>query len=207
MEFSTALDAEIIGADCGEVLDKVRMAESLGLIGEGLAYCVPCSGGLAIMRLTGAGRAQCVAMAPSEALAEGPIAERELFGGAWRAEWRTKRKLWPFVPQDAQGYELGGFACLLMEGRSVALALVTRLGEGGELAGLVLGPGRGEIAPSEAGARRIWPFHRWQEGARILWERQGGRIVHNYQLACIQAANLDRKARGLPAKNGKKRKK
>jgi hypothetical protein len=209
MEWRSGLDAELIGADCGDVLERAALAEMLGELGEGLAYCVEFSEGLAIVRLTGAGRAQCVAIAPKGTIGEGPISEGELFRQAWPSDWRTKRKeaRGRELPQDAQGYELGGFACLLMEGRSVALALVTRLGEGGELAGLVLEPGRGEIAPSEAGARRVWPFHRWQEGARILWERQGGRIVHNYQLACIQAANLDRKARGLPAKNGKKRKK
>jgi hypothetical protein len=148
-----------------------------------------------------------VAIAPKGAIVAGPISEGELFARPWPSDWRTKRNAGRTIPKDAQGYELGGFACLLMEGRSVALGLVTRLSESGELAGLVMAPGRGEIAPSEAGARRVWPFHRWQEGARILWERQGGRNVHNYQLACIQAANLDRKARGLPAKNGKKRKK
>jgi hypothetical protein len=36
---------------------------------------------------------------------------------------------------------------------------------------------------------------------------QAGRAIHNYRLACIQAANLDRKAKGLPAISGQAGKK
>lgn len=207
MEWRSGLDAEIVGADSGMVLDRAELAESLGELGEGLAYCVPCCEGLAIVRLTRAGRLHCVAVAPYGAMPEGPISEGELFARPWPSDWRTKRKDARAIPEDARGYELGGFACLLMEGRSVALGLVTRLSEGGDVLGLILAPDGAEIAPSETGARRIWPFHRWQEGARLLWVKQKGRIVHNYQLACIQASNLDRKAKGLPAKNGRKPKK
>lgn len=207
MEYSTQLDAKLIGNDSAAILEKLSMVASLGLIGEGLAYCVECSEGLAIVRLTKAGGAQCVAMAPSGALAEGPIAERELFGGAWRAEWRTKRSLWPRAPVDVEGYRLGGFVVCLMDGRSVALGMVTGLSEGGELERLLLMPGGAEIAPSDVGARRFWPFHRWPDGALMLWQRQGGRIIHNYQLACIQASNLERKAKGLPATGGRKKRK
>ena len=207
MEFSTGLDAEMIGANSPAILEKLDMVASLGLLGEGLAYCVECSEGLAIVRLTGRGAAQCVAIAPAGAMPEGPIAERELFGGAWRAEWRTKRSLWARLPADIEGYRLGGFVACLMEGRSVALGMVTSLDSEGGLAGLVMRLGGPEIAPSDVGARRFWPFHRWQEGALLLWQRQGGRIIHNYQLACIQASNLDRQARGLPVKGGRKRKK
>jgi hypothetical protein len=207
MEYSTRLDAEMIGANSPAILEKLDMAASLGLLGEGLAYCVECSEGLAIVRLTGKGAAQCVAIAPAGAMPEGPIAERELFGGAWRAEWRTKRSLWSRVPTDVEGYRLGGFVACLMGGRSVALGMVTGLSEGGELERLLLMPGGAEIAPSDVGARRFWPFHRWPEGALLLWQRQGGRIIHNYQLACIQASNLERKAKGLPATGGRKKRK
>jgi hypothetical protein len=207
MEWVSGLDAELIGADCDDVLGRARLAAMLGEIGEGLAYCVECSEGLAIVRLTKAGRLHCVAVAPYGAMPEGPISESELFARPWPSDWRTKRKDARAIPKDAKGYELGGFACILMEGRSVALGLVTRLSEGGELEKLLLMPGGAEIAPSETGARRIWPFHRWQAGAALLWAKQKGRIVHNYQLACIQASNLDRKAKGLPARNGKKAKK
>jgi hypothetical protein len=207
MEWKSGLDAELIGADCGEVLDKVRMAESLGLIGEGLAYCVEYGGGLAIVRLTKEGRAQCVAIAPKGAIVAGPISESELFARPWPSDWRTKRNAGRTIPKDAQGYELGGFACGIMEGRGVVLALVTGLDGAGGLASFQTMPDGPEMAPSEHGARKWWPFHRWQEGARLLWYRQGGRIIHNYRLACIQASNLDDKARGLPARNRRKRKK
>jgi hypothetical protein len=207
MEWVSGLDAEIVGADCDRVLERAALAEMLGELGEGLAYCVPCCEGLAIVRLTRAGRLHCVAIAPKGAIVAGPIRESELFARPWPSDWRTKRKDVRVIPADAQGYELGGFACLLLAGRSVALGMVTRLSEGGDVLGLILAPEGAEIAPSETSARRIWPFHRWQAGAALLWARQKGRIIHNYQLACIQASNLERTAKGLPAKNGKKRKK
>lgn len=207
MEWRSGLDAEMVGADCGMVLEKAELAEMLGELGEGLAHCVPCFEGLAIVKLTDAGRLQCVAMAPSGAMPEGPIAELVLFSRPWPSDWRTKRKDARPIPQDAQGYRLGGFVACLMGGRSVALGMVTSLDSEGGLAGLMLRKEGPEIAPSDVGARRFWPFHRWQEGALLLWQRLEGRIVHNYQLACIQASNLDRRLKGLPAKNGRKAKK
>jgi hypothetical protein len=207
MEWVSGLDADMAGSDCGDVLERAALAEMLGELGEGLAYCVPCCEGLAIVRLTKAGRLHCVAVAPYGAMPEGPISESELFARPWPSDWRTKRKGVRVIPEDARGYELGGFACLLMAGRSVALGLVTRLSEGGDVLGLVLMPEGAEIAPSETGARRIWPFHRWQAGAALLWAKQKGRIIHNYQLACMQASNLERKAKGLPVKGGRKKRK
>lgn len=207
MEWVSGLDADMAGLDCGLVLDRAELAAMLGELGEGLAYCVSCCEGLAIVRLTRARRLHCVAVAPSGALPEGPISESELFAKPWPSDWRTKRKDVRTIPQDAKGYELGGFVACLMDGRSVALGMVTGLSEGGELERLLLMPGGAEIAPSEVGARRFWPFHRWPDGALMLWQRQGGRIIHNYQLACIQASNLERKAKGLPATGGRKKRK
>jgi len=207
MEWRGSLDAELIGADCDAVLERAGLAAMLGELGGGLAYCVPCNAGLAIIRLTGAGRAHCVAIAPAGALAAGPIAESELFARPWPLDWKTKRKAGRTIPLDAEGYRLGGFACGIMEGRGVVLALVTGLDGAGGLASFQTVPDGPELTPSEHSARKWWPFHRWQEGARALWYRQGGRIVHNYRLACIQAANLDMKARGLPAKNVRKKSK
>ena len=65
MEYSSGLDAELIGADCDTVLERAGLAAMLGELGTGLAYCVECAAGLAIIRLTKEGAAQCVAMAPS----------------------------------------------------------------------------------------------------------------------------------------------
>ena len=207
MEWGSGLDADMIGADCGMVLEKAELAEMLGELGAGLAYCVDCSEGLAIVRLTGAGRLQCVAIAPAGAMPEGPISEGALFARPWPSDWRTKRNAGRTIPLDAEGYRLGGFACGIMEGRGVVLALVTGLDNAGGLASFQTMPEGPELSPSEHCARKWWPFHRWQDGARALWYRQGGRIVHNYRLACIQAANLDRRLKGLPAKNVRKKNK
>lgn len=207
MEWRSVLDADMVGADNPAALDKIDLAQSLGLIGEGLAYCVECAEGLAIVRLTKEGKAQCVAIAPNGALNEGPIAESELFSRPWPGDWKTKRNAGRTIPQDAEGYRLGGFACGIMEGRGVVLALVTGLDSSGGLATVQTMPEGPEIDPRTHKARKWWPFHRWQDGARLLWYRQGGRIVHNYRLACIQASNLDRRAKGLPAKNVRKKRK
>lgn len=207
MEYGSGLDADMIGADCDMVLERAGLAAMLGELGAGLAYCVPCVAGLAIVRLTGAGRLQCVAIAPAGSMPEGPISEGALFARPWPSDWRTKRNAGRTIPLDAEGYRLGGFACGIMEGRGVVLALVTGLDGAGGLASFQTMPEGPELTPSEHCARKWWPFHRWQDGARALWYRQGGRIVHNYRLACIQAANLDRRLKGLPAKNVRKKNK
>lgn len=209
MEWNVEADAVMAGDDAARVLDAARMAWMLASWQAGEVLGVACGPRhVAALRVTQAGRVQCVALVPCEAWHPGEVRrEVEVFARPFPSDWMTKRRAGNArpVPVDAQGYGCG-WCCGILPGRSVILARVLDW-QGDSLHAVQTLPDGPRVEVAQHDAARWWPFHRWPDGAAALFEMQAGRAIHNYRLACIQAANLDRKAKGLPAISGQAGKK
>lgn len=208
MDWNANADCDMLGEAAAMVMDAAELAWMLGTWNDGQVIGLDAGGGrCAILRRTRAGMLQCVAIAPSAEWRHGEVrGEADTFAKPFPATWHTKRRMGNGrpVPADAQGWDCG-WACGIMSDKSVILARVVEV-RGGELHSVQTLEGGLTVEVAGHAARRWWPFHRWGEGAARLFEVQGGRSVHNYRLACMQAANLDKKARGEARKPGKSRK-
>lgn len=209
MEWNTAADGAMIGEDAARVLDAARMASMLTPWQRGEVLGLSCGlDRVALLRVTSRGLLQCVAIAPSADWPDGATQHENLvFARAMPDTWQTKRRLGLFrpIPPDAQGFDCG-WACGIIAGKRVIVCKVVAWC-GDELQEVQASPDGETVPASSLGASRWWPFHKWPDGAARLFEVQEGHSIHNYRLACIQAANLDRKAKGLPATSGQAGKK
>lgn len=209
MEWNCAADGAMLGESAACVLDAARMSWMLDYWKPGEVLGLDAGAGrVALLRVTVAGRVQVVALAPSADWRGGEVRPAaQVFAQAWPASWITKRRTGEVrpVPVDALGFECG-YACGIGPRKAVILCQVVAW-RGDVLDSVRLVPGGEVVEVASLDVSRWWPFHKWPDGAAALFERQAGRATHNYRLACIQAANLDRKAKGKPAISGQAGKK
>lgn len=205
MEWNCAADAALIGEGAARVLEAADMAWMLAAWNAGEVLGLDDgTGRVAILRVTAAGRVQCVAVAPVADWRGGEVrSEAATFAKPFPSTWQTKRRAGNArpVPVDAAGWECG-WCCGMMPGKAVVLAKVARW-EGATLHAVQTVPDGPLVEVAQHDATRWFPFHRWPDGAALLFAAQEGRAIHNYRLACIHAANLDRKAKGLSAISGR----
>ena len=209
MKWNTAADGTMIGEGVARVLDAARMSWMLTSWHAGEVIGLDAgSGRTALLRVTKRGGLNCIALAPSADWPAGEVRpEVEVFASVWPATWRTKHRdgnRRP-VPLDALGFECG-YACGIGPRKVVQVVQVVAW-RGDVLDSVRLVPGGEVVEVASLDVTRWWPFHKWPDGAAALFAKLAGQPVHNYRLACIQAANLDRKAKGKPTISGQAGKK